>query len=693
MKVDPPARIPANTVEGRAKLARPSVYPSLPGRAVRVFGWSLNMSCSDLRLRPYAACFFLIFSIQTAAQSPPESPSLAPVVVSATRFETSSATLAQAVSVITAQELVNSGVTTVNEALMKILGLPGRLDFYGGGEYSIDLRGFTTVGGTNADPNQVVVVDGVRLKEGDLSSVRISSIPIDSVERIEVLRGSSAVMYGEGATGGVVVITTKTGAGLDTRSGAALSTGVGSNNTVHKQGQARLVAGDFSLLLAGQRNQSNNHRDNFNAQVEADQLTGQWRFQNSRVVAGYIRDELLTGLPGSLTRAQYEANPRQTTKPHDSAKISSERLNLMLETALNDWNVALDLGKRYKSLFSPQPSSSYTTKYGVETSNLGLRARLERPLAGLPNALVAGIEQIYWNRVDVLGDPGTKNQTNLALYAKNEVVLPGRTRLSAGLRSERIEKTSAKANTRQNENAWDIGVFHPLHAGLGVYGRIGQSFRQPNLDELGYKPDGVTLQTQTSKDYEVGLRQTSGSWLLEARYYLSQLNNELGYANYPIRTSSNAYNINLDPTQRQGLEAETRWELSAALSLRANAALRQAVFTSGSYSGYYVPLAPPYSMSLRANWRQSAHTRWDGGVIWVGPQYVDTINSCTMPGYAVSDIRYSRDLSRVVQVSLSLNNLMDHKYFTYAAKCSAGLATDIYPEAGRMVMATAKLTF
>jgi outer membrane receptor protein involved in Fe transport len=201
------------------------------------------------------------------------------------------------------------------------------------------------------------------------------------------------------------------------------------------------------------------------------------------------------------------------------------------------------------------------------------------------------------------------------------------------------------------------------------------------------------LQTQTSKDYEVGLRQTSGSWLLEARYYLSQLNNELGYANYPIRTSSNAYNINLDPTQRQGLEAETRWELSAALSLRANAALRQAVFTSGSYSGYYVPLAPPYSMSLRANWRQSAHTRWDGGVIWVGPQYVDTINSCTMPGYAVSDIRYSRDLSRVVQVSLSLNNLMDHKYFTYAAKCSAGLATDIYPEAGRMVMATAKLTF
>jgi len=72
---------------------------------------------------------------------------------------------------------------------------------YGGGDYSLDLRGF----GTTSDNNQVVIVDGIRINEADLGGTRLAGIPIDSVERIEVIRGSSAVLYGEGATGGAIV--------------------------------------------------------------------------------------------------------------------------------------------------------------------------------------------------------------------------------------------------------------------------------------------------------------------------------------------------------------------------------------------------------------------------------------------------------------------------------------------------------
>ena len=52
-------------------------------------------------------------------------------------------------------EIKASGVTSVNDAIMKLLGVPGRVDFYGGGDYALDLRGF----GTTADNNQVVIVD------------------------------------------------------------------------------------------------------------------------------------------------------------------------------------------------------------------------------------------------------------------------------------------------------------------------------------------------------------------------------------------------------------------------------------------------------------------------------------------------------------------------------------------------------
>jgi iron complex outermembrane receptor protein len=55
----------------------------------------------------------------------------------------------------------------------------------------------------------VIMVDGVRLNENELASSVLSTIPIDTVERIEIVRGGSSVLYGEGATGGVIQIVTK----------------------------------------------------------------------------------------------------------------------------------------------------------------------------------------------------------------------------------------------------------------------------------------------------------------------------------------------------------------------------------------------------------------------------------------------------------------------------------------------------
>ena len=136
------------------------------------------------------------------------------VLVTATRFEEPAQSAPYAVSVITGEDIRASGATSVSEAIGRILGVPGRLDTSGGGNYTMDLRGF----GTTADRNQVVVVDGRRLKDDDLSATNLWVIPIESVVRIEVLRGSGTVQYGEGATGGVIqMVTTKTGKGVELR--------------------------------------------------------------------------------------------------------------------------------------------------------------------------------------------------------------------------------------------------------------------------------------------------------------------------------------------------------------------------------------------------------------------------------------------------------------------------------------------
>ncbi len=75
---------------------------------------------------------------------------------------------------------------------------------------AIDLRGF----GATGPSNTLVLVDGRRLNDWDLPGFDLSTIAKDSIERIEITRGNSgAVLYGDGAVGGVINIVTRSGAG------------------------------------------------------------------------------------------------------------------------------------------------------------------------------------------------------------------------------------------------------------------------------------------------------------------------------------------------------------------------------------------------------------------------------------------------------------------------------------------------
>lgn len=612
---------------------------------------------------------------------------LPPVVVTATRFAEDADKLPFGVSVISAQQIRDAGVTTVNEAVMKLLGVPGRLDFYGGGDYGLDLRGF---GGTS-DGNQVVIVDGVRFSEADLGGTRLAGIPIDSVESIEVIRGNAAVLYGEGATAGALVITTKAASGKARTSSGRGYLGMGSHALLDARGGATLVQGGFSLDASVNARTSDGHRDNFKSSVESHGLTAQWRNEWLRAGVRHGQDKLETGLPGSLDADQYAANPRQTNTPTDHATIDNLNNGAFASATFGHWQIGLDGGHRDKSLTSV---SSFVYAYDIEARNRNLRVRHSAPFGAFHNTVTAGLDRNDWTRVVAGAFGSTAEQRAKGVYLTDDLTLPSGTRVSAGIRRTHITKSTTSAPTAGIDSrftAWDLGVVQPVGGDASVFIRGGRSFRFANVDEIGFTGPGATLVPQTSRDLDLGARMAWGAGRGELRYYRNALRNEIGFDPAAPGPFGPGANVNFDPTLRQGLELELQQALHSTVQLRLNAAARQAKFTQGPYDGNNVALTARRTVSAGVDWEFLAGHKLNGLLNHVSSQSPDFGNTCSMPAITTTSLRYAFNTSNV-ELALGVSNLADKKYYTQAFRCVSGEPSAIYPEAGRGFVASLRVS-
>jgi len=132
------------------------------------------------------------------------------IVVTPYRYGESLAKTAADVTVVTQDDIEGTNAQNVVDVLRTLPGITVK-DYYGNGTKAVvDIGGF----GEQAALNVLVLVDGRRINDVDLSGVDWSQIPLDRVERIEVVHGGAgAVLYGDNASSGVINIITKKGSG------------------------------------------------------------------------------------------------------------------------------------------------------------------------------------------------------------------------------------------------------------------------------------------------------------------------------------------------------------------------------------------------------------------------------------------------------------------------------------------------
>lgn len=452
-----------------------------------------------------------------------------PLVVTATKVPTPSHEVPVRVDVITREEIEKSKASDLSELLMQ--KLPTHFHRYPGSLTSVDIRGFRTdTHGTDIKGRVLVLIDGHRAGTGN-----ISAIPLENVEKIEILRGPASVIYGSAALGGVINIITREGRGKPT-----VEAGFEYGSWDRKKGSLSAEGGLFGdrigVSFGGRQiHQDGDYSDgdgnkieNTHYSDEAYSLSLSARpAEGHRVmfVGQYFR-AWDVGTPGATYSPDYD-DYKSIMRRYGALSYDGGVEDLGLSWHLSGYNVY-----DRNSWNDPAQAWGYL-HHIVETETRGLRGHIAVPTFGVGRVVLGGdfdhIEVNSWNVPSNVA-PWSPDSTydNYALYAEQKISLFDRLNIYGGLRydvyDESLEETrglNVKAGDESFDNvSWRVGATLDITDWLTARGHVGTGFRAPTADELAGRyaqgrwtkivgnPD---LNPEKSTTYEAGVDGAYGS--------------------------------------------------------------------------------------------------------------------------------------------------------------------------------------
>lgn len=630
------------------------------------------------------------------------------VVVTATRFQDSYSDKPASVTVISSDDIRRSPARTVPELLSYQAGVAGR-DLFGnnGAQASVDLRGF----GAAAAQNTLILVDGRRQNDIDISGVQWSSIPLDFIERIEIVRGSGAVLYGDGAVSGVInIITRKPGS---TGNQGSLALGAGSFETYTARADGELAGESAGLRLGGSYFDSQGYRENNRNIQSAAFADARWRLGGDELSLRFSGASQNLRLPGgravqpSIGQNQLETDPRGATTPKDYAKRDDGSLQFDWSRGGDGLTGILGLSYRRKEQVSYFDFSGFPDYREVALDVLAItpRLRFDHSMSAITGNLVLGFDWYRWDyqlaqasSAAAIGQPIHRvdaSQENRALYALETLSLGPNTTLSGGARVEwfNIEATDAfdptapnpsftnggspQGEQKERQHALELGLRQTFSDRWSAYGRGTRAFRFATVDELyegsaSFEQEFQFLRPQTSLTYETGLDWKSARSSARMGVFRTDIKNEIHLDPFSFGTG----NTNLAPSRRRGIELELATRPTPRGDLRLVYTYTEAEFLQGSIAGgttsiagKIVPLVARHRASLSAGFALSEQLRVDAVSSYVSSQYMENDEEndfgTQIPAYSVTDVRLGYDLKRL-SLELAVTNLFDEQYYNYA---------------------------
>jgi iron complex outermembrane receptor protein len=582
------------------------------------------------------------------ADDPPGDPPPPPVIVvdevtiTATRAERSALDVPGNVTVIDRATIDQSGVRHVPELLRREAGIFVTNATTNPETYTVEARGFNNGGGNGS--GMLVMIDGRRVNEPTTGVADWALIPLDRVEKIEVVRGPASAAYGDHAMAGVIHIITRKGEeGL--RAIARGETG-----TYDTDAGSLFVGGSegpvsASLFLDGDKTHGYRERSDYRShRAEADLQFRVGDRATLGLTGGYTSQ--VRQRPGVLTKEQMHEDRRQAEELGGGKNFDNARerfIQGLVEVSIAE-GVSAKLVPYYRRRKDrgavSSPIGSYSDDSQTDVLGLTSQLQLDTTLFGHSNRFIIGGDVMQEDSdfdsdgallftplgvtPEVWGFYSSRQRSRRKIYGiflQNELNLTNDLLLSLGVRRERA---------KYRGNSWEIstiplwavstsseGTFEPRHTAwapraaltyriiepVSVYASYSRGFRFPNLSEafgaFGISPG---LDTQKSDSYEVGLKMRSRCVSLNAAAFYMNVHEEMlwnPFALNPLFLPAEVFgrNVNLDRVRHRGIELSSTVQVTDWLEVYGSFTYDNTKITRDKVTdleGNKVPITPRY---------------------------------------------------------------------------------------------------
>ncbi len=543
--------------------------------------------------------------------------------------------------------------------------------------------------------------DGVPLSLADGSGDFQAIEPL-SARYIEVYRGANALEYGAATLGGAINFVSPTG-----HDASPLSLRVESGRFGYQRAQLAVagVSGRHDGYLSATGFSQDGFRDH--ARQETYRLFGNYGYRFSEALDGRLyltHVETRSELPGSLTREEFRADPRQAA----SGNVALDQRRDFSLTRLAGrlaWLVAPGqevVASAYvadKSLDHPifQVLRQDSLDYGLD-----LRLRSESTLGGHRNVLLAGVtvsrgETDDRRFVNSAGKPGAptarsdQTASNVEAFAENQYYLTDHLALSAGLQfsharrefDDRLRTGGIDRGFSRHYSGLSpkLGLRYQLNDAVQLFGNLSRSHEPPSFGELAGGPGITQVDAQKATTLELGARIEHQALSLDAALYRAWIEDELlsltDGAGNPLGT------VNADDTLHQGLELALGWRVLDQLTLSANYLWNDFRFDSDAvYGNRKLAGVPPHLLRAELRWQWRDWLYLSPGLEWSARDYyIDHANTLKAPGYTTVNLRLGGRVGEHWSWFVDARNLTDRDWIA-----TTGVVADAGGVDGRFFM-------